>query len=143
MERFNSSFRGYDVKEVNRFVDETLKEYSAMLDKLRSKDAEINALENELAKFKSIKDMTDEISRSYESSNRIREVANEEARTIIEDAKKNASRIVNDALLEAERIEMHAEQLKRNMVVFKRRLRSALQTQLQTIEDIEEIKLDE
>ena len=79
----------------------------------------------------------------YSSSEEITRLAKYEARTIIDDAKKNASRIVNDALLEAEKIETRAENLRRNMIVFKRKMRSVVKTQLETIEDIEEIKLDE
>lgn len=143
MERFSSSIKGYNVSEVNKFVDDTLKEYASMLEKLKARDAEIFTLKQELAKYQVMKNMTEQINTSYETSAQIKEIARGEARTIIDDAKKNASRIVNDALLEAERVEMHADQLRRNIVVFKRRLRNALQTQLQTIEDIDEIKLEE
>ena len=143
MERFSSSIKGYNVNEVNKFVDDTLKEYTSMLEKLKSKDAEIISLKQELEKYKTLSNMTETINMTYDTSNQIKELARNEARTIIDDAKKNASRIVNDALLEAEKIEMKADSLRRNMTVFKRRLRSALQTQLQTVEDIEEIKLED
>ena len=114
-----------------------------MLEKLKRKDAEIISLKQELDKYKSLTSMTETINMTYDTSNQIKEMARTEARNIIDDAKKNASRIVNDALLEAERVEMKADNLRRNMTVFKRRLRSALQTQLQTVEDIEKIKLDD
>ena len=143
MERFSSSIKGYNVNEVNKFVDDALKEYTSMLEKLKSKDAEIISLKQELEKYKTLSNMTETINMTYDTSNQIKELARNEARTIIDDAKKNASRIVNDALLEAEKIEMKADSLRRNMTVFKRRLRSALQTQLQTVEDIEEIKLED
>ena len=70
-------------------------------------------------------------------------MAKEEAKDIVDNAKKNASRIVNDALLEAEKVEIRADQLRRNMVTFKRKLRSALQLQLQNVDDMDDIKLDE
>lgn len=143
MEKFKSSIRGYNINEVNKFVDDTLKEYTTMLEKLKRKDAEIISLKQELDKYKSLTSMTETINMTYDTSNQIKEMARTEARNIIDDAKKNASRIVNDALLEAERVEMKADNLRRNMTVFKRRLRSALQTQLQTVEDIEKIKLDD
>lgn len=142
MERFNSSFKGYNIDEVNRFVDKMTKEYGAIINKLRSKDAEIERLKREIEELKTSSNKNS-IGNLYSSSEEITRLAKYEARTIIDDAKKNASRIVNDALLEAEKIETRAETLRRNMVVFKRRMRTIVKTQLDTIEDIEEIKLDD
>lgn len=151
MERFNSSFKGYNIDEVNRFVDEMTREYSAIIGKLRAKDAEIERLQSENRELK--KKVEESSSKTnigsmslealYNSSEEISRLAKYEARSIIDDAKKNASRIVNDALLEAEKIETKAETLRRNMVVFKRRMRTIVKSQLETIDDIEEIKLEE
>ncbi len=142
MERFNSSLNGYNIEEVNKFVDDMTREYGSIIDKLRSKDAEIEQLKKEMAilEERANKNMLGNI---YSSSEEITRLAKNEARSIIDDAKKNASRIVNDALLEADRIELKAETLRRNMVVFKRRMRTIVKSQLETIDDIEDIKLEE
>lgn len=142
MEKFNSSLRGYNIKEVNAFVDNTLKEYEALYAKLKSQDVELSNLKGELEHYKMLANRQSEPQVVSESSE-IKELARREARMIIDDAKKNASKIVNDALIEAERTELHAEQLRRNMIVFKRRIKAALQTQMQTIEDLDEIKLED
>ncbi len=142
MERFNSSFKGYNIEEVNRFVDEMTREYSAIIDKLKAKDAEIERLKREIEELNK-KATANSLGNLYSANEEITKLARNEARMIIDDAKKNASRIVNDALLEAEKIEYKAETLKRNMTVFKRRMRTIVKSQLDTIEDIEEIKLDE
>lgn len=144
MERFNTSIKGYNVNEVNKFVDETLKEYESMLSKLKMRDAEIDSLKDEIEKLKLFGyNRSDNVALSYEENQKYKEMAREEAKEIVENAKKNASRIVNDALLEAEKQEMRAEQLRRNMTVFKRKLRAQLQVQLQNVDDLEDIKLDE
>ena len=142
MERFNSSFKGYNIDEVNKFVDDMTREYGAIIDKLRKKDLEIDRLKRENSDLQRKVD-SNSIGSMYNSSEEISRMAKYEAKTIIEDAKKNASRIVNEALLEAEKIEIKAENLRRNMVVFKRRMRTVVKSQLETIDDIEEIKLDE
>ena len=141
MEKFNSSFKGYNIKEVNKFVDDTLKEFESLYAKLKTQDVELSSLKGELEHYKSLANRP-QVEITSESA-QIKELARREARMIIEDAKKNASRIVNDALLEAERTELHAEQLRRNMIVFKRRIKAALQMQMQTIEDLDEIKLED
>ena len=143
MEKFNSSLKGYNVREVNRFVDEMTSEYASMLEKLKSKDAEIISLKTEIEKYKNIQNNFSRATLATTDVNsQITQMARNEARNIIDDAKRNASRIVNEALLEAERIEMRAEQVRRSMVVFKRRMRTIIQSQMQTIEDIEDVKLD-
>ncbi len=142
MERFSSSFKGYNIEEVNRFVDEMTKEYSSIIDKLKSKDYEIAELKRKIEDLEK-KANSNSLGTIYNGGEEITRLAKNEARMIIDDAKKNASRIVNDALLEADKIEFKAETLKRNMTVFKRRMRTIVKSQLETIEDIEEIKLDE
>lgn len=142
MERFNSSFKGYNIEEVNRFVDEMIREYSSIIEKLRTRDAEIASLKRENEELKT-KASNNTLGNLYSANEEITRLAKQEARMLIDDAKKNASRIVNDALLEAEKIEMKAENLRRNMVVFKRRMRIIIKSQLDTIDDIEEIKLED
>ncbi len=142
MEKFSSSFKGYNIEEVNRFVDEMTKEYSSIIDKLKSKDYEIAELKRKVEDLEK-KANSNSLGTIYNGGEEITRLAKNEARMIIDDAKKNASRIVNDALLEADKIEFKAETLKRNMTVFKRRMRTIVKSQLETIEDIEEIRLDE
>lgn len=142
MEKFSSSFKGYNISEVNKFVDEMTNEYSSIITKLRAKDAEIERLKNEISDLQR-KVNNNNLGSIYGAGDDITRLAKSEARSIIDDAKKNASRIVNEALLEAEKIEYKSENLKRNMIVFKRRMRTIVKSQLDTIEDIEEIKLDE
>lgn len=144
MERFNTSIKGYNINEVNKFVDETLKEYESMLSKLKERDAKIDELKEEIEKLKLFGyNRTDNIALTYEENLKYKEMARNEASEIINNAKKNASRIVNDALMEAEKVEMRADNLRRNMTVFKRKLRAQLQVQLQNVDDLEDIKLDE
>ena len=60
---------------------------------------------------------------------------------IMEDAKKNASRIVNEALLRAEKTEMETAMLRKNINVFKRKLKDIIESQLEIVDDIEKVEL--
>ena len=62
---------------------------------------------------------------------------------ILNDAKKNANRIVNESLMKSEQIQRQADNLRRNIIVFKKRIRDVVETQLQVIDDIEKIELDD
>ena len=62
---------------------------------------------------------------------------------ILNDAKKNANRIVNESLMKSEQIQRQADNIRRNIIVFKKRIRDVVETQLQVIDDIEKIELDD
>ena len=70
----------------------------------------------------------------------IRKVAKQERDLILEEAKKNASLIINDALVRSEKIEYEASLLRKNIIMFKRKLKSNLEEQLKLVDDIEVIE---
>ena len=65
-------------------------------------------------------------------------MARDESKAIIDEAKRNASRIVNDALLKAEKLEADGENLRKRIVIFKRKFKSIIETELETIDSIDE-----
>lgn len=139
MKKFNTSINGYAKNEVNSFVDEVAKEYENMLNNLKNKDQEIKSLEEQLERFKNMENTLNRaILVAEEASNNIKKMAREEYKGIVDDAKRNASRIVNDALIKAERVEQEAINLKRRVIIFKRRFKQAVEEQLEVIENIDE-----
>ena len=139
MRKFNTSISGYNKIEVNNFVNEVTQEYESMLNKLKQKDQEIENLKKELVKYQNMEQTLNRaLVVAEDASNQIKRVARDEAKGVIEDAKRNASRIVNDALLKADKIEQDAETLKRRVVIFKRRLRSVVDEQIEFIDSINE-----
>ena len=75
------------------------------------------------------------------TSDQIKSSAHRESEIILEDAKRNASRIINESLLKAEKADMEAEMLKRNVNIFKRKLRGIIEAQLEMVEDIEKVEM--
>ena len=76
---------------------------------------------------------------AQKTSDQIKQNAYRESEMLVENAKKNASRIVNEALMEAEKAEIEANRIRRNIIVYKRKLKDLLQAQLDMIEDIEKV----
>ena len=139
MRKFNSSINGYNKLEVNNFVNEVTSEYESMLAKLKKQDEDIVALKQELEKYKNMENTLNRaIMVAEDAWNQIKKVARDEAKGLIDDARRNASRIVNDALLKADKVEQDAELLKRRVVIFKRRLRSVVDEQIEFIDSIKE-----
>lgn len=142
MEKFSMSIRGYNKEEVNKFVDDCIVKVDNMLNQLKQKDREIEALKHDLVQYKNMEATFNKaILVAEDASNQIKRMARDESTRLIDDAKKNASRIVNNALLEAEKTQRETEQLRRNIITFKRRLKTILENQLDLVDDIDHIEL--
>ena len=144
MRKFNTSFNGYDKTEVQCFVSEVATQYESMLSNLKQKDNDIESLKEQLLRYQNMESTLNRaILVADDAANQIKHIARDEAKMIVEEAKKNASRIVNDALIRAERVEIEADALKRKVATFKRRLKTAIQEQLEMIDDLDDIKMEE
>ena len=150
MEKFTRTLRGYNPDEVNHFIDQVISQVEIMVNDIKSKNkkiAELSSLEEENAKLKeklaTYERMEGTLNRAIlmaeKTSEQIKLSAHQESETIINDAKRNANRIVNDALLRAEKTEMEADMLRRNITIFKRKLKSIIEAQLDMVNDIEKV----
>ena len=142
MERFSTTFKGYKKEEVNKFVEDCIKQVESMLDNLKSKDLELSKLQADLQKYKSLEETLNKaIIMAEDSSSQMRKMAATESERIISEAKRNASKIVNEALMQAERTQMESITLKRNIITFKKRLKNILENQLELVDDIDHLDM--
>lgn len=151
MQKFSRTLHGYNPDEVNSFLDDIISQVEAMIESNRQKNEEILLLKNELSKRESNEEIVkkaqkyDELETTLnkaivmaeDTGEHIRRVAKQERDLILEEAKKNASIIINDALVRSEKIEYQATLLRKNIIMFKRKLRINLEEQLKMVDDIE------
>ena len=76
---------------------------------------------------------------AQKTSDQIKTNAINESEMLMDNAKKNANRIVNEALMQAEKAEIEADRIRRNIIVYKRKLKDLLQSQLDMIDEIEKV----
>lgn len=139
MKKFRTSFRGFDKDEVREFVKEYTLEYESMLNKLKAQDIEIENLKKNLAKYENLEETLNKtLLIAEDTSNQIKRLAREEGKNILDEAKRNGSRIINDALIKANEIERDAEELQRRVINFKRKFKSAIETEIEVINEIAE-----
>ena len=139
MKKFGTSLNGYNKQDVNNFVAEVAREYESMLNKLKQVDEENKRLLQAIEKYKDMQSSFNKaILVAEDASSQIKKMAKDEYKSIVDEAKKNASRIVNEALIRAEQIERDSEELRRRTALFKRKLRQAIESELEAIEDIGE-----
>ncbi len=144
MKKFDTVFRGYDKYQVQAFLDDVIKNYETLLRKSQKTQEENKRLTEQIAYYQKIEDTMNRAIYTAESAgDQIKKNARNEAEQLINEARRNASRIINDALLKAEKAQNHADQLKRNTNVLKRRLRQIIQNQLEVIEEMDRVNFED
>lgn len=145
MKRFSIVERGYDIDEVNRFIDIVI----GRLEKLNTENATYIAKIEKLNQTIQTKNsqvgdeqkLAKAILAVQETADKIKEVSREEARIIVEEAKNNADSIIHEALIKAEKLEHESMLLEKNMRIYKERIKSILNAQLELINDLDKIEL--
>lgn len=135
----------YSAKEVNDFLDKVIVNVNKMIKSSKEKDEIIKELSEQNLELQKIIKLNETEKKELEGkvvyySDKAK-YATSERELILQEARKNADRIVNDALLRAERTEIEAMNLRRNIRIFKRRLKDIVYHQLEVIEDIEQVEL--
>ena len=154
----NKTFRNYTPEQVDQFLDQVIKQVERMIEDNKAKNREIALRDKKIEELTKIVEGTANMQQrlaQYErmegtlnraimmaqkTSDQIKSNAHRESEIILNDAKMNASRIVNESLLKAERTELEAEMLKRNVTIFKRKLRGLIEAQLEMVDDIEQVE---
>ncbi|MCI7083974.1 MAG: DivIVA domain-containing protein [Tenericutes bacterium] len=140
MRKFNTVFHGYDKYQVQKCIDDIINNYEVLLNKSKKTEEQNKVLREKIQYYERIEDsMNRAIFTAETAGDQIKSSARKEAEALITEARHNASRIINDALLKAEKAQNHADQLKRNTNVLKRRLRQIIENQLEVIEEIDNV----
>lgn len=158
MDNNSRTFKNYTKEQLDAFLDQIIKQVENMIEDNKAKNKEIairdkkieelekvvsstNHMRDKLAQYERMEGTLNRaIMMAQKTSDQIKSTAHRESEIILEDAKRNASRIVNESLLKAEKTEMEAEMLKRNITIFKRKLRGLIETQLELVDDIEKVE---
>ena len=143
MKRFTIVQNGYNVEEVNRFIDIVIKRLEKLNNDNSLLQVKISSLEEQLKekKVEEVK-LSEAILAAQQTSDRIKTLAREEANMIVEQAKNNANSIVHEAHLNAEKTEHEAMLLKKNITVYKNRVKNIINSQLEIAEDLDKYDLD-
>lgn len=155
MENITNTLRSYDNDDIMRYLnvvmnkladiesDNSLKNkqlYNYDLEVKRLQQENLN-LRNQVNYYKQIEtNLNNSFTMIKTTGEQIKNNAFKEREVIIADAKNTASRILNDALIKSEKIEMESCNLQKSIVVYKNKLRTLINCQLQLIDDIDIIE---
>lgn len=131
---FSRGLRGYDVDEVNEFLDQVIKDYEALMRDNESLQAKVNELTDKMEHYSDIEEsLKKSILVAEKTAEEIKRNANKEAELIIREAEKNADRIINEALSRTRKIAIEVEELKKQAAVYRTRFRMLIEAQLEML----------
>ncbi|TXL67610.1 DivIVA domain-containing protein [Cerasibacillus terrae] len=131
---FTKSFRGYDEDEVNKFLDQLMKDYESVIRQKNDFQDKVAQLNERLSHFTNIEEtLNKSILVAQETAEEVKGNASKEAKLIVKEAEKNADRIINEALTKARTIAIEVEDLKKQAKVFRTRLRMLVEAQLDMV----------
>lgn len=159
MDRFSRTLHGYNPDEVNSFLDDVIVQVERIINSNKVKNKEIEELKKQIEelnknkpdeetiskakKFDELeKTLVDAIDMARNTGEHMRMVAKQERNLILSEAKRNADIIINDALDKSSKIEFQANLLRRNIILFKRKLKSNLEEQMRLVDEIEVIDIE-
>lgn len=146
---FNHRMRGLDEDQVNDFLAQIIKDYSASLKKNEEMEKELKELQDKNKYFNDLKDaLNQSIIVAQEAADKVKKNADDEAALIQSKAEKTsqdmltsatekANQIVKDASDKAKNITVQTEDLKRQTRVFRQRLQVMLESQLEVVKSPE------
>jgi len=142
MKKFSIVEKGYNQKEVNEFLDIVINRLEKVLAENNKLNLQIEELKKELKENGNAEERLNKaILAVQETSDRMKELARAESQMIIEDAKRNANSIIHEALVNAEKTEYQANCLRKNITVYKNRVKSILESQIEIAEDLDKIEI--
>lgn len=138
MEKFDIVNIGYDKEQVGHFVDDVIYKMHHYILTISKLEAKINNLELQLESYNQTRSMLEKtVQITKEESKEIIMLANDKAKNIVNNAKRESTSIVNEAILKSEEIEIEANHLRKNVRVFKNKLKVFMEGQLDMVDDID------
>ena len=143
---FSTKFRGYDIDEVEEFLDIIVNDYEELIRENHEKEAKIRNLEERLIYFDEMKDsLSQSVLIAQDTAERVKQAAQERSGNIVQQAEQDAQRLLdrakykaNDILRQAtdnaKRVAVETEELKNKTRVFHQRLKSTIESQLSIVD---------
>src|SRR5690625_960096 len=113
-----------------------MKDYEIVIREKNELKRKLSELEEKLGHFTNIEEtLNKSILVAQDTAEELTANAKKESKLIIKEAEKNADRIINEALDKSRKIRLETEELKNQGKVFRARLRTLVQAQLDMIEN--------
>jgi cell division initiation protein len=136
---FKRGFRGYSEEEVDQFLDEVVKDYEKLyrenielketLDRVNSKLEHFQHMENTLHNTLVI---------AQETAEEVKLNARKESELQLKEADIRAQKLVEEAMAKVRRMQGEYEEIQKQAQIYRTRMRTLLQAQLEMLQKAEE-----
>lgn len=133
---FSTAFRGYNVDEVNEFLDQIIKDFEILIKEKKELEERVAMLNERVDHYKAMEEnLSKSILVAQETAEDVKNNARKEAQLILKEAEKNADRIVNESLAKSRKVAIEIEELKKRASVYRMRFRTLLEAQMEMLEN--------
>lgn len=140
---FKREMRGYSVEEVEDFLRTVCDDYEQLYKENAAAKERVAMLSDAVRQYKSMEEMLQNALKVAENSGEeIKRNAYDKAEVIIKDAEAKAAKIITDSANEVAKVSYQYEQVKRSVEVYKAKVISLLNAQLDILKEYSAISLD-
>ena len=128
---------GYNVDEVDDFLDELTVDYEKMYKESTENKTKIDALEKDLLHYKTIENtLQNTLVMAQSTAEEVKEVARQQAEQIVKEAEGNARKSVDDLGQEILMKKKELEDIQKQFDIYKAKMESLLISQLELLKDV-------
>lgn len=134
--RFSKTIKGYNVEEVDDFLDQLTIEYEKLYKENAEYKEQIEQSKRDLEHYKNVEQtLQNTLVMAQTTATDIKSAAQKQAEQIIRDAQSEARRAVEGVSKEEFEIKKRTEELKRQFDVYKAKMEALLISQLELLQD--------
>lgn len=136
---FHKSFRGYNEVEVDEFLDQIVKDFEEILRENADLKRRVEDLEAKVNHYRSLEEtLNNTLIVAQQTAEEVKAAALKEAELIVEKAKMEAEKIIDNGQAQARAALAEFENYKRQMQVFKVRMKAILKSYSDLLDGVEE-----
>ena len=135
---FKKGFRGYDIDEVDEFLDEIAEDYENIYKENSILKEKIHNMEDNLNHYSKMEEtIQNTLILAQNAAEQSKKAAEKEAEMIIRNANETAKRILDKAHNDVVKVNDDFEKTKQEFVMFRNKFKNFMQSQLEMFEDME------
>ena len=136
---FHKGFRGYNEVEVDEFLDQIVRDFEEALRENADVKARIEELEARIGQYRAMEEtLNNTLIVAQKAADEVKANAHKEAGLITERAKFEAAKIAEDAVKKTRDAQLEYESVKKQMQVFKMRMKALVKSYMDMLEGTEE-----
>lgn len=133
---FRKVFRGYSEAEVDEFLDQVVRDFEFLIRENNEMKEKLSRAEERLAQYEEIENtLRNALVVAQTSAEEVRANSKKEAELIIKESKQRANEIIEEAQAKVKEAYSELENIKREMLTFKTRMKALLRSYMDLLEE--------